>query len=166
MWGEAHINESKNLWSPLYRKSDLCIPRNETARPRSQYRNQTFISDSHRPLHLQCDSNNQREWIIYRGPGFLAVVWVGSSPPSFSHQQVLSFLYLTVCRRSSYRRAGVGRGFRGTTSYDSEKPWSSINHSILSGTTRFIRLKISTVLMHWIILEDQCAMVHPRYFYE
>ncbi len=32
--------------------------------------------------------------------------------------------------------------------------------------THFLPYKISTILMHWIILEDQCAMVHPRYFYE
>jgi hypothetical protein len=27
----------QNVWGTLYRKSDLCIPRNETARPRSQF---------------------------------------------------------------------------------------------------------------------------------
>ncbi len=32
-------------------------------------------------------------WMIYRGPGFFAVVWFGSSPPPH-RQQVLSFLVL------------------------------------------------------------------------
>jgi hypothetical protein len=44
-------------------------------------------------------------WIIYIGPGFLAFVWLGSSPtPSPSPVSKVSlFLRLLVCRRSSLR---------------------------------------------------------------
>ncbi len=43
-----HINLQKNIkqylwnWSYLYRKSDLCIPINETVRPRSQFLHSCF----------------------------------------------------------------------------------------------------------------------------
>jgi hypothetical protein len=74
-------------------------------------------------------------WMIYRGPSFLAVVWLGSSPtPSPSRQQVGLFLTLPVCRRrpelSGGRRGGEGGGGEAE-SYDGERDWSSINHSIL-----------------------------------
>ncbi len=46
-----------------------------------------------------------------------------------------SFLSLPVCRRSSLywrERGGLGWGGRGAKSYDGEKAWPSLNHSILS----------------------------------
>ncbi len=67
--------------------------------------------------------------IIEDHEGFLSVVSFGSSPtPSpFSVSKLSLFLNLPVCRRSSLLTGGGG-----TISYDGEKAWSSINHSILS----------------------------------
>ncbi len=69
--------------------------------------------------------------IYARVAGFLAVEWYGSYPPPSRHKLSL-FLSLPVCRRSSLlterrREWGVG----GAKSYDGEKAWSSVNHSIL-----------------------------------
>jgi hypothetical protein len=53
-------------------------------------------------------------WMIYRGPGFLAVVWFGISPtPSHTTSPVSKlslFLSLPVCRRSSLLTEKGGRG--------------------------------------------------------
>jgi hypothetical protein len=61
--------------------------------------------------------------MIYRAPGFLAVVLFGSSPTPFLHlsNNLPLFLCLPVCRRSSLLTGrGVGDG-RGAKSYDREK---------------------------------------------
>jgi hypothetical protein len=74
-------------------------------------------------------------WVIYRGPGFLAVVWFGSLPTPFP----LLSVYKLVRRRTGRLRkrdkllTGEGRKGGGPESYDRKKAWSSINHSILSG---------------------------------
>jgi hypothetical protein len=64
---------------------------------------------------------------IYRGPGFLAVVWFGSSftpsPPPPSESSTGDWRGL---------EGGGGPGGEGTKSYAGEKAWSSINYSILS----------------------------------
>ncbi len=78
-------------------------------------------------------------WMIYRGPGFLDVVWFGSSPTlsPLSRQQVVS-LSLSSCvspvNLTDWREIG-GFGGGGAKSYEGEKVWSSINHSILSAHT-------------------------------
>jgi hypothetical protein len=66
-------------------------------------------------------------WMIYRGPGFLAVLWFGSSPTLLT-----LFLSLPVSpvELIDGRRGGGGRGAQ---SYFHEKARSSINHSIPSG---------------------------------
>ncbi len=75
---------------------------------------------------------------MYRGPGFLAVVWFGSSPTlSPSPVSRLSlFLILPVCRRSSlywWKRGGGGSWGRTHTIWRQECPAQScISHSILS----------------------------------
>ncbi len=59
--------------------------------------------------------------MIYKGPDFLTVVWIGSSPTPFtlSRQQVVSlFLSRPVCRWSSLPTEGDGRGAK---SYDHKK---------------------------------------------
>jgi hypothetical protein len=72
------------------------------------------------------------ESMMYGGPGFLGVVWFASSPtsclplPSAASCLPIS-VFLCVAGRT-YRR---GRG-GGARSYDDEKAWSCINHSILS----------------------------------
>jgi hypothetical protein len=40
-----------------------------------------------------------------------------------------------MCRRSSLLTGEGGGGGRGAASYESEKAWPSINHSILSGSS-------------------------------
>ncbi len=76
--------------------------------------------------------------MIYRWPGFLAVVWFGSSPtpfPSSFRQQVVSLSkssHVSPVKLIDGRR---GRwGWTRSESYDRKKAWSSINHSTLSGS--------------------------------
>ncbi len=78
-------------------------------------------------------------WMIYRWPGFLAVVWFGSSPTPFSplpSESCLSlFLCLPICRRSSFPTGeGPERAGEEPDHTTTSKPgqWSCINHSILS----------------------------------
>ncbi len=76
-------------------------------------------------------------WTIYRRPGFLAVVWFGSSPSPFPPSLVSK-----LDRRHTGRlrkrdnlltgKGGDGDGGRGAESYVRKKAWPSINHSILS----------------------------------
>ncbi len=73
-------------------------------------------------------------WMIYRGTGFLAVVWFGSSP---TFPQLSLFLSLPVCPRQVYL---WGRGEE-----QNHKAWSSINHSIFSGWCLFKGQKKSLV---------------------
>ncbi len=71
--------------------------------------------------------------IIYRGPGFLAVVWFGSSPTLPHPVSKLSlFLSHPVCRLSNLLTGEGGGGGEGARLYVGEKAWSSINHSIIS----------------------------------
>ncbi len=46
-----------------------------------------------------CSSIEHEIWIIYRGPGFLAVVWFGSSPTPSPVSKLSLFLSLPLCRR-------------------------------------------------------------------
>ncbi len=73
-------------------------------------------------------------WMIYRRPGFLAIVWFGSSPIPFplSRQQVVSLSH-TSCASSVHRAFWREGGGGVVKSYDKEKAWSSINYSILPG---------------------------------
>jgi hypothetical protein len=63
--------------------------------------------------------------MIYRGPGFLAVVRFGSYPSPSPH--------LLFMQSSCVFTGGIGgRSGGGLKSYDGEKAWSSMNHLILS----------------------------------
>ncbi len=65
--------------------------------------------------------------MIYEGPGFLAVVWFGSSPTPLASSPVGKlFLFLTL---------GEGSG-RGAKSYDREKLW----HQYISFNTLWLEL--------------------------
>ncbi len=57
-------------------------------------------------------------WILYRGPGFLAVKWFCSSPIRL--------------RTIDNLLTGEEEGLGGANSYDDAKALSSLNHSILS----------------------------------
>jgi hypothetical protein len=67
--------------------------------------------------------------------GFLArSYYLAPPPPPLPVSKLTFFLSLPVCRRSSLL-TGEGGGSRGgAKSDDVEKAWSSINHSILSGS--------------------------------
>ncbi len=76
-------------------------------------------------------------WMIHRGPGGLSpcrMTWL-TPPlplPSLHSASCLSFsVFLWVAYRAYWWERGKG-GRAGYKSYDSEKAWSSINHSILS----------------------------------
>ncbi len=76
----------------------------------------------------------REHWLIYRGPGFLAVAWFGSTstpPPSPPPQQLVSPFQSSQSPVELTDGRGGGGG-RGAKSNDIEKAWPSINHSILS----------------------------------
>ncbi len=82
--------------------------------------------------HSICCIHSTREyWMICRG-FFLAVVWFGSSPnPSAVGK-------LDRRHTGSLRKRTTRWLWRGAKSYDGEKAWSSIYHSILSRLNRLI----------------------------
>ncbi len=73
-------------------------------------------------------------WMIYRGPGFLAVIWFGSfptsSPSPVSKASCLCLLvFLCVADRAYWREMGGGGGEEEEPNHiDDEKACSSINH--------------------------------------
>ncbi len=69
-------------------------------------------------------------WMIYRGPGYLAVLWFDSP------RLELDWPHTGSLRRGGNLLTGGGGegGGREAESYDRKKAWSSINHSILSGS--------------------------------
>jgi hypothetical protein len=71
--------------------------------------------------------------MIDRGPGFLAVVRFGSSPSPLGKIDWLHTGKKTEEGRQLYDRRGGGGG---VNSYDDEKAWSSMSHSILSALNR------------------------------
>ncbi len=77
---------------------------------------------------------NKEYWIIYRGPGFLAVLWFGSSPTPYSPS--LSVSSTGDTREDKRDNLLTGEGGRGGwargKSNDRKEALSSINHSILS----------------------------------
>ncbi len=100
-------------------------------------------------LHT-CIGQPREYWMIYRGPGFIAVVWFGSSPnPSPSRPRPPSVSCLVSLSQSScispveLTDGRGGRGGGGAKSNDDEKAWSPINHSIFSAAypTFIFRLK-------------------------
>ncbi len=50
---------------------------------------------------ISCMWVNRENWMIYRGPGSLAVVWFGSTPTPSPVSKLPLFLSLPMCRRSS-----------------------------------------------------------------
>ncbi len=80
-------------------------------------------------------SSDQRVEMIYRGRCFLAVLDDSAPrpPPSspISSASCLFSVFMCVAVRTYWRQGGGGGG-QGAKSYDCEKAWSSVNHSILS----------------------------------
>ncbi len=82
-------------------------------------------------------TGKQREyWKIYRGPGFLSLVWFGSYPTPFLTLPSVRWTGNTQEYReretTRWRKRGGEGGARGAKSYDGKKTSSSINHLILS----------------------------------
>ncbi len=79
-----------------------------------------------------CKCRDREYWMIYRRPDFLAVVWfVSFPPPSVSKLFLFHSLLCVVGRAYWCDRWGRGGG-GGARSFDGEKAWSSMNHSVLS----------------------------------
>ncbi len=72
-------------------------------------------------LCLLCDRDN---WMINWGPCFLAVIWFGSFPSSFTASKFSLFPGLPVCRRSSLL---TGRGEPRHTTTESLVLYKSVN---------------------------------------
>ncbi len=73
--------------------------------------------------------------MIHRGTGFHTVVWFGSTPtplPTSPVSKLSLFLSLPVYVWGRAYWWGGGGGECGAESYNSKKPWPSINRSILS----------------------------------
>ncbi len=71
-------------------------------------------------------------WMIVRESGFLAVVWFGSYPTPPSPVSKLDRRHTGRRRKRDNLLSERGReGGGGAKSFDGEKAWSSINHSIL-----------------------------------
>ncbi len=108
------------------------------------------LPDSSKPLlffkneWVECWFGSREYWLIYRGPGFLAVVCLGTSPtftPPPPHVSNLS-LFLSPLRLLP---GGCGRG---AESYHGVKSWSPVNHSILSDW-KSAEISTSSERIHW-----------------
>jgi hypothetical protein len=72
--------------------------------------------------------------MIYRGTGFLAVVWLRLLPRPFFPLPPVSDTQKDWERETTFWWEGVGKGGgEGDNSCDGEKAWFTIKHSILSG---------------------------------
>jgi hypothetical protein len=72
--------------------------------------------------------------MIYSGPGFIAVIYDLAPPPPLLPPPVSKLDWRHTGRLIDNLLKGVGEGVgERAISYDGEKAWSSINHSILSG---------------------------------
>ncbi len=92
---------------------------------------------------LLCIDRGRDYWMIYRGPGFLAVVWLGSSPINLS-----LFLSSPVCRWSSLLTEEGERGWgRSKNHRTAKKQWSSVNCSIFSGWRSALATLSASVLL-------------------
>ncbi len=90
-------------------------------------------------------------WMIYRGPGFLAVVWFGSTPILSPSPVFFSGFLFIVAGRDCRRWGGVGEEPSG------EKAWSSIYHPILSAQC--------SCLYYFHVREKRRAVKENSYLY-
>ncbi len=58
--------------------------------------------------------NSREDWMIFRGPSFLAVVWFGSSPTHFSLSKLDRRHKGRLLKRDNLMRGEVGRGWVGS----------------------------------------------------
>ncbi len=70
--------------------------------------------------------------LFYRGPGFLAVVWFGSSPTPLPHTFPSVSSTGDTHKREKERQVADGRGRARSRIIRPQEAWSSICHSILS----------------------------------
>ncbi len=97
---------------------------------------------------------SRKNWMIYQGPGFLAVAGFGSSPILPPHPSKIDRRHTGRLRKRDNLLTGEGGGGGGgAKSYDSMKAWSSINHSKLSDANPIILCINCTCVYHsWICL--------------
>ncbi len=100
---------------------------------------------------------------FYKAPGFLAVIWFGSSPtphPRFPSASCLSFsdfLHMCMWRKSSILTGEVGRGWERSQIIRQRESMVLCKHSILSALTyyiyfwRFWKLLTGVAVRHMLI---------------
>ncbi len=123
MWrGGIHQSSLVFLWRFICQslKEKICLKR-------IYYKKNSGVSCRKYLMTLSHRGINSEYWMIYRGPGFLRSYDLAPPPPPLSSASCISF---SVGRRSSLQ---TGDGEGGAKSYYSEKAWSPLNHSILSG---------------------------------
>ncbi len=100
----------------------------------------------------------------HRGPGFLAVVWFGSSPilsPPSPVRKLSFLLSLPVWRRSSLScRERETWGGGGVKLYNREKAWSSISHSTVYSLTSHQAKSHNTKLLKMATLLLYCCLTN------
>ncbi len=87
-------------------------------------------------------------WMLYRGPGFLADAWFGSSPIPSAHSPVIKlflFISLPVCHRTSLLSGEGRRGWWRSQIIDCEKAWSSLHNSF--NTSLFTKSVVMEVVV-------------------
>ncbi len=97
-----------------------------------------FCCILHMGHFLRLASVHQIGLKIYRGPGFLAIVWFNSTPtpsPPFSRQQVVSLCLSSCVSPVESLLMGKGEG-RIEPNHTMQEAWPSINRSTLSGVHR------------------------------
>ncbi len=84
-------------------------------------------------------------WMIYSGPGFLAVVPPPPHPPPVSKVDRATTQEDWEREKTRWQERGEGGGL-GADSYGREKTWSSLNQSIISGSNYLSLLPLSIYL--------------------
>ncbi len=84
---------------------------------------------------------------------YRSMIWLlQSSTPSHPLSRKQAFLNLPVFAGRTYRQEMEGGGGGGAKSYDVEKAWSSVNHSIVLGET--------TPFLAAVSVMKTCAFLH------
>ncbi len=112
--------------------------------------------------HTELLSYCREYWMIYRGPGFLAVVYDWLLPQHLTPYPVSKLDQRHTGRLTKKVNLMTGEGGGsggGAKSYDCEKTWSSINYSILSGILAChwsLPLTAYYYLLVYLLVSDHC----------